>query len=221
VLPEYIEAKHQVRDEIIKAVTDLSVANKLALQALESKDTSGLEEAGRQIEDIPARMEKIDNEIVLIFAKFTPEARDLRELVSYLKVTSSLNRIRSNINNYITNMYEFISERDLEISKVIQESLSINRCTINAFNNILEMLQCFDDDDRIRDLATRIEVEYSKSDDIYSLIEKDMIQRMGSSHTVTEEYFNLLKYLRKNLKIIDRLESISDRIIFARMGGKL
>ena len=36
-----------------------------------------------------------------------------------------------------------------------------------------------------------------------------------------EDYFNLLKYFRKNLKIIDRLENIAERIIFARMGGKL
>jgi phosphate transport system protein len=114
-----------------------------------------------------------------------------------------------------------IAENDQEICKVIKESLSINRCTLNAFDHTLQMLQCFDDNDKIKDLATRIEVEYSKTDDIYSLIEKEIIQKMGSSHTVTEEYFNLLKYIRKNLKIIDRLESISGRIIFARIGGKL
>ena len=118
-------------------------------------------------------------------------------------------------------MQGLVTESNPEVQKVIKDSLNINRCTLTAFDAILEMLQTFDDKDKIQALATKIEVEYSKTDDIYSLLEKELIQKMGSSHTVAEEYFNLLKYIRKNLKIIDRLESISSRIIFARMGGKL
>ncbi len=221
MLHGYQEARHEVRNAIIEAVTDLALSNKLALQALESSDTNGLEQAGKPIRDIEERTEKIDNDIVLIFAKYSPEARDLRELVSYLKVTSAINRIRANINNYIKNMQMMIADKDEEMSKVIKESLSINRCTLNAFDYTIDMLKTFDDNDKIRALAARIEVEYSKTDDIYSLLEKDIIQKMGSSHTVTEGYFNILKHIRKNLKIIDRLESISGRIIFARIGGKL
>lgn len=221
MLPGYVEARHEVRDAVFDVMTDLSIANKLALQALESLDINGLEQARRQIDDVGVRTESIDNDIVLIFARYTPEARDLRELISYLKMTTALNRVRANINNYVKNMQSIIAENDSEINKVIKESLSINRCTLNAFDYTLQMLQCFDDNDKLQDLAARIEVEYSKTDDIYSLIEKEIIQKMGSSHTVTEEYFNLLKYIRKNLKIIDRLESCSGRIIFARMGGKL
>jgi phosphate transport system protein len=46
-----------------------------------------------------------------------------------------------------------------------------------------------------------------------------VVQKMGEGRA--EEYFNLLKYIRKNLKIIDRLDSMAQRVIFARMGGKL
>jgi len=221
MLVGYNEARHEVRDAVVEVVTNLSIANKLALQALESADAQGLEQARKSLKMISGTTEKIDNDIVLIFAKFNPEARDLREMVSYLKVTSALNRIRTNINNYIKNMQGLVSENNPEVHKVIKDSLNINRCTLNAFDAILEMLQTFDNKELIQALATKIEVEYSKTDDIYSLLEKELIQKMGSSHTVAEEYFNLLKYIRKNLKVIDRLESISSRIIFARMGGKL
>ncbi|MGC9350896.1 MAG: PhoU domain-containing protein [Sulfurovum sp.] len=221
MLPGYNEARHEVRDAVLEVMKDLSEANKLALQALEYEDFNGLEQAERPIKNIEERTEKIDNDIVLIFAKYTPEAKDLRELVSYLKATSSMNRVRSNISNYIKNMYSLMRENDPEMNRVIKDSLSINRCTLNAFDFSLEMLKTFDDNDKIQDLATRIEVEYSKTDDIYSMIEKDIIQKTGNYHTITEEYFYLLKYIRKNLKIIDRLESISGRVIFARMGGKL
>ncbi|MEA1953494.1 MAG: PhoU domain-containing protein [Campylobacterota bacterium] len=221
MLTGYQEARHEVRKTVIEVVTNLSIANKLALQALESIDVNGLEEARKSLKMISATTEKIDNDIVLIFAKYTPEARDLREMVSYLKVTSELNRIRTNINNYIKNMQSVIVSSNPEVNKVIRESLNINRCTLTAFDATLEMLQTFDDKDKIQSLTTKIEVEYSKTDDIYTLLEKELIQKMGNSHTVAEEYFNLLKYIRKNLKVIDRLESISSRIIFARLGGKL
>ena len=221
MLVGYNEARHEVRDTVVEVVTNLSIANKLALQALESADAQGLEQARKSLKMISGTTEKIDNDIVLIFAKFSPEARDLREMVSYLKVTSGLNRIHANIKNYIKNMQGLLNENNPEVNKVIKDSLSINRCTLNAFDATLEMLQTFDDNDKIQALATKIEVEFSKTDDIYSLLEKELIHKMGNSHTVAEEYFNLLKYIRKNLKIIDRLESISSRIIFARMGGKL
>jgi len=53
------------------------------------------------------------------------------------------------------------------------------------------------------------------------MLEKRVIQKINESHREAEEYFNLLKYIRKNLKIIDKIEAISRRVIFARMGGKL
>ncbi len=114
-----------------------------------------------------------------------------------------------------------LMEKNDKMTQLIQDSLSINRCTLNAFDYTIEMLQTFDDNDQVKALAARIDVEYSKTDDIYTLLEKDVIQQIGNADGLAEEYFNLLKHIRKNLKIIDRLESVSQRVIFARMGGKL
>ncbi len=221
MLPGYQEARLAVRADVLSALEGLATANKEGLEALQATDAVKLEEARSRLKDISQETEKIDNDIVLIFAKYTPEARDLRELVSYLKITSALNRIRANINNYLKNMQTMLLEKNEKMIQLIQDSLRINQCTLNAFDYTVEMLQTFDDNDQIKALAARIDVEYSKTDDIYTLLEKDIIQQIGSSDGLAEEYFNLLKYIRKNLKIIDRLDSISQRVIFARMGGKL
>jgi len=53
------------------------------------------------------------------------------------------------------------------------------------------------------------------------MIEKDLLQMMHHDHQVNDSYINLMKYIRKNLKIIDRLEDIASRLIFARIGGTL
>ncbi len=221
MLPGYQDARLAVRADVLSVLEGLATANREGLEALQATDAVKLEEARSRLKDISQETEKIDNDIVLIFAKYTPEARDLRELVSYLKITSALNRIRTNINSYLKNMQSMLMEKNDKMTQLIQDSLSINRCTLNAFDYTIEMLQTFDDNDQIKALAARIDVEYSKTDDIYTLLEKDVIQQIGNADGLAEEYFNLLKHIRKNLKIIDRLESVSQRVIFARMGGKL
>jgi len=221
MLPGYQDARHTVRANVLKVLEGLATANKEGFEALKATDVVKLEAARRSLKDISNETETIDNAIVLIFAKYTPEARDFRELVSYLKITSALNRIRANINNYLKNMQSMLTEENENIIQLIQDSLSINRCTLNAFDQTMEMFQTFDDNDKIKELAIKIDVEYSKTDDIYTLLEKEVIQKIGSADGLAEEYFNLLKYIRKNLKIIDRLDSMGQRVIFARMGGKL
>ena len=221
MLPQYHDARHEVRDTVIDLLENLAKTNKMALEAIEECDANKLELARLELKEMSSVTEKIDNDIVLIFAKFTPGARDLREMVSYLKVTSALNRIRNNINSYLKNMQTIVSEKNSGVSEFVKDSLRINKCTLNAFDYTLEMLNTFEDDDKIKKMASKIAVESSKTEDIYSILEKDMVQKMNDAETDAQEYFNLLKYFRKNMKIIDRLESISQRIIYARMGGKL
>ena len=221
MLPQYHDARHEVRNTIIGLVEDLANSNKLALKAIEECNAEALDEARKNLKEMSSITEKIDNDIVLIFAKFTPGARDLREMVSYLKVTSALNRIRTYINNYLKNMQAVLIEKNSEMSEFVQDSLRINKCTLNAFDHMIEMLKTFDDDDKIKKLVSKISVESSKTEDIYSILEKDMVQKMSDNGQNPEEYFNLLKYFRKNLKIIDRLETIAQRVVFARMGGRL
>ena len=221
MLTKYQEARHDVRDAVVEVVQTLANVNEEAIRALEASNAGKLEEARKQLKTVNKVTEKIDNDIVLIFARYTPEAKDLREMVSYLKITSAINRIKTNINNYLKNMQGMLAEEDANIIQFIKESLSINRCTINAFNKTLEMFKTFDDNEKIKQLAIEIDVEYAKTDDIYALLEKSVLQKMGEADGKAEEYFNLLKYIRKNLKIIDRLDSMAQRVIFARMGGKL
>ncbi len=221
MLTKYQEARHEIRGDVLALMTLLSTVNQEALIALENSDATKLEKVRAKLKEVAKTTEKIDNDIVLLFARYTPEAKDLREMVSYLKITSEINRIRTNINNYLKNMQSMLTEEDINIIQFIKESLSINRCTIHAFSKTLDMFQTFDDNEKVKQLAVEIDVEYAKTDDIYALLEKNVVQKMGDTDGKAEEYFNLLKYIRKNLKIIDRLDSISQRIIFARMGGKL
>lgn len=211
----------EVREKTVEILEDLTISQKLALQALETCDEKSFEQVKVPLKQIHEKTEEIDNLILTIFALYNPEASDLREMVATLKITSSLQRIATNEKNYIKNMAVCNPNTDSEIKRIISESLTINRCTIRALEYTMEMIVETADMDKIEELAARINVEFSKTDDVYTLIEKDVLQLMHAHHEVNEEYMNLLKYIRKNLKIIDRLEDIAARIKFARIGGKM
>ncbi len=211
----------EVREQTAEILENLTISQKLALQALEECDSQSFEQVKVPLKSINKKVDDIDNLILTIFALYSPEARDLREMVAFLKITSALQRIATNEKNYIKNMAICNQETSAELKRIIKESLSINRCAIRTLEYTIEMIHETTDKDKLIELESRIDVEYSKTDDIYSMIEKDVLQMMHTSHEVNDEYINLLKYIRKNLKIIDRLQDIASRVIFARIGGKL
>ncbi len=211
----------EVREKTAEIFEDLTISQKLALQALENCDSKSFEQVKVPLKMINKKVEDIDNLILTIFALYTPEASDLREMVAFLKITSSLQRIATNEKNYMRNMEICNPESNNDIKRLIKESLSINRCTIRALEYTIDMINETEDMDVIKELSSKLAVEYSKTDDIYTMIEKDVLQMMHQKHEPNEEFINLLKYIRKNLKIVDRLEDIASRLIFARIGGKL
>ncbi|MEA1879652.1 MAG: PhoU domain-containing protein [Campylobacterota bacterium] len=221
MLDKNLEKLEDVRARTIEILDDLTISQKLALQALEKCDSESFEQVKVPLKQINKKADDIDNLILTVCALYSPEAKDLREMIAFLKITSSLQRIATNEKNYMKNMAICNPKSEEEIKRVIKESLSINRCTIKALEYTIAMIKETEDIDRLKELATKIDVEYSKTDDIYSMIEKDLLQAMHKEHKFNEEHINLLKYIRKNLKIVDRLEDIVSRLLFARVGGKL
>ena len=218
MLPENREKIKEVREKTVEILENLLISQKLVLQALEECDEKSYAQTKAPLKGIAQKVDEIDQLVIVILARYTPEARDLREMVAFLKITDSLLRIATNEKNYIKNMEICNPETETKIKKVIDTSLSINKCTIKAIKYTIEMIGETQDRERLKELANKIMIEASKTDDIYSMIEKDLLQKMNKDHMLREEYINLMKYIRKNLKIIGRLEDIAERVIFARIG---
>jgi phosphate transport system protein len=85
------------------------------------------------------------------------------------------------------------------------------------------LLALFDAEDKntIEKLHHSILVDSSKSDDIYAIIEKDVLKMIQCDDVAIEDYFNLLKTIRKSQKIIDRAESIATLLVFSKLGGEI
>lgn len=211
----------EVRDMTSTVLTNLLESQKLILKAIEECHADSYDASREPIKGISKDIHDIDSSIVTICSLYTPEAKDLREMVAFLKITSSLQRIVTNEKNYIKNMNICNPNTEEEIKATILDTLAINRCTIKALEYTIEMINEEDDSDRLKELESKISVEASKTDDIYSLAEKDILQMMKNNLLLKDENINLLKYVRKNLKIVERLEDIASWLIFARIGKPL
>ncbi|MDD5406489.1 MAG: hypothetical protein PHE73_06080 [Sulfurovaceae bacterium] len=211
----------EIREKTAGILNDLTISQKLALQALEICDEKSFDQVNIPHKRINQELDDIDNLVLTTLVRYAPEAKDLREMVAFLKITPSLQRIVINEKNYIKNMRICNPDADPQLKQIIKESLAINRCTIQALKYTIEMIYEITDKDKLKELESNIDIEFSKTDDIYSMIEKDVLQNMNKVHEISDEYINLLKYIRKNTKIIDRLQDIASRLIFARIGGRL
>jgi len=221
MLPANKRKIQDVRDMTSTVLTKLLESQKLILKAIEECHADSYDASREPIKGISAEIDAIDNSIITVFSLYTPEAKDLREMVAFLKITSTLQRIVTNEKNYIKNMYICNPQTEEEIKAIIIETLAINRCTIKAVEYTIEMINEAEDHDRLRELESKISVEASKTDDIYSLAEKNILQTMTEKHLLKDQNMNLLKYVRKNLKIVERLEDIASWLLFARIGGRL
>jgi phosphate transport system protein len=85
MLKPYNDNVEIIKNEVHNIGQAVIHANKIALSALKENDLSMLKDVNLSIKKLSIKSNEIDNLIVKTLALYSPEARDLREMVSYLK----------------------------------------------------------------------------------------------------------------------------------------
>ena len=90
MLANYEEKLGEIRTEIISIGNGLLKANQLIVEGLKKCEQSNFVEAKLYITNVSNKVKDIDNNIITTLALHSPEAKDLRMMVSYLKITNEL-----------------------------------------------------------------------------------------------------------------------------------
>jgi len=191
-------------------------ANKMILEALNDCDAQKFNDAKSYIKNISSKTSDIDNDIIKILALYSPEARDLRQVVSYLKITNELNRAVANTRSFIKGFVDVCSATDVKIVK--EYAIPMQRSTVKAVQSAINMLD-MSCEDELKDSINDVIIEESKTDDLYEIVEKSLVQQASQSDDF-ETYHNMLKALRKSSKIADRAISIANLILYINLGGQ-
>lgn len=209
----------QVREEIASLLRNITEASQLSLKAYEEHDTESLKIVQEMLGNITVQGDVIDNEIIKTFALFGPEAKELRSLVAYLKMTNELVRIGDGIKKYAKRMKEHLNS-ECDLTPLNSTIIQLHKSTVNALVYILE---CFTNLDicNIEEYYAKIMVEESKNDDLFSILEKEIMGLIIIERELSIEYVKVLGTLRKLERSCDRSVNIANLMMYAKKGGQL
>ncbi len=162
---------------------------------------------------------EIDQNILKTFALFEPEAVELRELVAYLKITSELVRLSDNIKSFSRRMKSHINS-EVDFKSLQEYSNHLAKSAFSSIEFAIESLHVKDKED-ITTLYRKACVEESKTDDLYSILEKNIMADLCKDIENSAQSIEILSTMRKLERMADRSVNITKLMLFARKGGEI
>lgn len=220
MLPTYKEKLTQIKNEVQSLGQSTLVMNQIILDALIncSVDTFN------KIKKLPKKeryekIDEIDNLIIKVFALYTPEARDLRELVAFLKITNEFDRIANSCNSFIRDFPNALAD-EVDQDFILEYAIPLQKTSVNALTHALELLQ-LEEDNSVNEHYKAVVVEEGKNDDLYKIVEKSLLKKVHDDVHLSKEYQDIMAALRRLEKIADRALSIANLMHYAKVGGEI
>lgn len=209
----------EVRAKISKLLNTIVISDEITLEAYNEHNNDKFLEVQKNLTNIESIGDTIDNEIIKTFALYGPEANELRTLIVYLKMTNEIINIGSGIKKYARRMKEHLAS-ECNLEKLNTTIVQLHKSTIDALQYILT---CFDklDTCNVEDYYRKVMVEESKNDDLFAILEKDIMNSIIDEKELATEYVKVLGTLRKLERSCDRSVNIATLMLYAKKGGKI
>lgn len=215
MITKFEENLEEIKDKILNIGNGLVQANELLLDAIQDCNEEKFNEAKSHIKNVSSKSNDIDNNIIKVLALYTPEARDLRQVIAYLKITNELSRACSHTRSFIRGFTDVCT--DVDVTTINEYAVPMQESTVRAVSQSIAMIK-IDDEDEIRELYNEVLIEENKTDDLYEMVERNLsIQANGSDSF--EKFHKMLRALRKSGKISSRAISIANLLVYAKVGG--
>ncbi len=190
-----------------------------AQSGVESLSAQNFENAKDILKNADSQANEIDQNILKTFALFEPEAMELRELIAYLKITSELVRLSDNIKSFSKRMNGHINS-DLDFSTLQEFSTHLAKSAFSSIEFSVNSLLTKDKEETTN-LYRKVCVEESKTDDLYSILEKNIMADLCKNIETSTESIGIMSTMRKLERMADRSVNITKLMLFARKGGEM
>ena len=219
MLKTYEEKRNNIKDEVVFIGNSVIEALETSLKTLKSDDVSALKDIDLSVKKLSNKSNEIDNLIVTTLALYSPEAKDLREMVSFLKITNELIRAASNVKGFIKIFRKAYSD-DLNTSTILEFTIPLHKSALLSLRTAMSMIE-ETNDNHAEEKYGRVMVEDSKADDLYAMVEKNILKLITKNLELSKEYFDVLSSLRRLARTSDRASSIASLALFAQVGGDI
>ena len=220
MLPTEKEKLNLILSEIVKLGLTTLESNQRILEALERCDICNLNEIKKiSKKDRANSIDKVDNLIIKVFALYTPEARDLRELIAFLKITNEFDRIANSCNSFIRDFSYNLTQK-IDKDFILEYAVPLQRSSVNALSGALKLIE-LEDKNEVEECYQLVQSEEAINDDLYKIIEKSLLKKIKKDMSLSNEYQNIMEALRRLEKIADRALSIANLMHYAKLGGTM
>jgi len=161
----------------------------------------------------------IDTQIIHVFALYTPEARDLRQLVAFLKITNELDRIINSCRSFIRD-FPYVLSKGIDKDSILEYAIPLQKASLNAVTSAIALFEA-EDKEAVDAFYKAVVTEEGKSDEFYKIIEKSLFKKINKDIHLSNEYQSAMFALRRLEKIADRALSIAYLMHYAKIGGEI
>jgi len=211
----------EIEQKVKEIAVGLEQANSLMIHGLSECngdcDETKFDQAKKRIKNISNKTASIDHEIITTLALHQPEAKDLRKMVSFLKITNELLRACSSTRNFIRGFQQACEEIDIET--INEFAIPMQKSTAEALQCVVKMIDT-DCEDELKECYDRVLICENKTDDLYEMVETTILKEVKEASEF-KRYHIMLSSLRKSEKIADRAMSIASLLLYANIGGEL
>ena len=215
MLPNFEMNLKEIKEKVTDIGNGLMTANELLLSALKDCDSEKFNDAKSYIKNISSKTNDIDNNIIKVLALYAPEAKDLRQVVAYLKITNELSRACSSTRSFIKGFTDVCF--DVDVTTVNEYAVPMQTSTVRALKIAVSMIKV-DDVDELQELYSDVLIEENKTDDLYDMVEKNLLIQAEIDNSF-EKFHKMLRALRKSGKIADRAISMANLLVYIKIGG--
>ncbi|ACZ12887.1 phosphate signaling complex PhoU family protein [Sulfurospirillum deleyianum] len=219
MLQKYEERLIEIKKMLLDLGAEITMASEKTLSGMESLDISRFDSAKTLLKNVENQANAIDNEIVVTLALFGPEAKDLRKMVAYLKITNELVKIAENIRSFSKRMALHL-QSGISFASLHEYSAHLCKTSIQAVTLSISTIDIVDKE-MLEDIYRKVKVEESKSDDLYSILEKNILSDIAKLIDQGADFIQILSTMRKLERMADRSVNIVQLMIFARVGGEM
>ncbi|HRM34740.1 MAG: PhoU family transcriptional regulator [Arcobacter sp.] len=219
MLKPYEEKLKLIKSEVEKLGLDIVEALEVCLKALNERKIENLKNVEVSEKKFLVKSNEIDNLIITTLALYTPEARDLRRMVAFLKITNEMVRTAANTKDF-AKMFRRSYSEDLNTNTILEYTIPLLKSALLSTKTAISIID-EQEHSKVEEKYQRVIVEESKTDDLYLMIEKNILKLITQKLDLSKEYFDLLSSLRRLEKIADRSVSIASLLQFAKLGGDI
>ena len=201
----------KIKHDVLNVINTLITANESIISLIDKCDTNKFKETKKLIttDVLIEKIKTIDTLIEDTLSSHKYDDKDIKVIITYLKITTELARI-SNYTRVFVNKLEGVC-KDIEKNSLKKLTIKMHKNSLKSLITLSSMVDQ-EDSSEIQDYLDDIILLESKTDDIYGLIQSELVKN-NKKQNKCEINNDILNVLRKSEKISSRALTIAYLVI--------